>query len=310
MTGSRLPRRGVLAAGLAGALLPALGCEGPQVPAPDSPLRLATGPEGAVYREIGQAIADVVNREWPQAQLELLYTDASWENIRLLNRGEVELVLMNIDIAESEGSGALALGRLFESVFHVVVPADAGVRSLWDLDGREIACGLPLSGSRFTAQAIFEVVGIRPRLRDYSQAASATALMDGEVEAVVSLTGMPTPALAQLGEHGGFALLSLADVVEEVVAATPMHYMPVTVPVSMYPGLGSAQTLAVPTLLGADARLPEEIAWRLTGLVFDHAAELSQVRPEAGQINVRTGAATVPVPLHPGAARWFREHKP
>lgn len=307
MTTPPLSRRQVLSLGAALGLLTSCGTRnGGEV---RTRLGLATGPEGAVYREIGHAIADLVHRERPDIGIDIRYTDAAWENILLMDEGEVDLMLANIDVAQTEETPAKALGRLFESIFHVIVPKSAEIDGLEDLDGRVIACGQPLSGTRYMAQVIFEDAGIAPTIRDFSQTASMEELARGEVDAVVSLTGMPMPALLNAEDREQYTLLPLGRTVDDVVRARPMHYLPVDVPASMYPGLGSARTLAVPTLLLADPALDEELAADLTGLIFEHTRELSQAHPGAGSINDRTGSATVPIPLHPGAERWFREHK-
>lgn len=300
-------RRRLLA--LAGALGLLAGCSTAALQQPPT-LRLATGPEGAVYREIGGAIADIINRHWPQTQVEVRYTDAAWENIMLMEQGSVDLALANIDVIHGERSNVLALGRLFDSVFHVVVPRSSDITQLEDLDGLTIACGQRLSGTRYTSEAVFTAARIAPELLDFSQSAAMDALDDGEVDAVVSLTGMPTPALVDSSEHAEYRLLPLGTTVDAVLDAQPMHYLPVTIPSSMYPGLGSVQTLVVPTLLVVNPALDGDVAKGLTGLVFDNARRLSQAHPGAGQINVRTGSATVPVPLHRGATRWFQENKP
>lgn len=262
-----------------------------------------------MYREIGGAIAEVIRLQWPQTQVQVRYTDAAWENILLMEQGEVDLALANIDVIHGEQSDVLALGRLFDSVFHVLVPRDSEIQRLEDLDGLRIACGQRFSGTRYMSEAIFTEAGITPELRDLSQTASMEALNAGEVEAVVSLAGMPTPALADAAELTDYRLLPLGTVVDTMVRAHPMLYLPVTIPSSMYQGLGSVRTLVVPTLLVVTPGFTDQLASDMTGLVFDNARYLSQAHPGAGQINVRTGSATVPVSLHPGAADWFRQHK-
>lgn len=307
MNDSAISRRRVLA--LAGALGLLTGCGASGAPR-ESTLRLATGPEGAVYREIGGAIAEVIGQQWPQTRVQVRHTDAGWENVILMAQGSVDLALTNIDIIYGEQSSVLALGRLFDSVFHVIVPRHSEIQTLDDLDELRIACGQRLSGTRYMAETIFAETGIAPQLSDFSQSASMAALDAGEVDAVVSLTGMPTPALVDAAEHADYRLLPLGAAVDAVLDAHPMHYLPVTIPSSMYPGLGSVRTLVVPTLLVVDPGFDDDLATGLTGLVFDNAGQLSQAHPGAGQINVRTGSATLPVPLHPGATRWFQENKP
>ncbi|TCB98446.1 TAXI family TRAP transporter solute-binding subunit [Micromonospora zingiberis] len=300
-------RRAVLGAGL-GALVALTGCTG-RVPRAPEPLRLATGPPGAVYREIGQAYADILRRAWPARTVEVLHTAAAVENARLIDGRDAELAFVNCDVAV-EHPEIRALSRVFDSVVHVVVPADSSIHSATDLHGRAVAGGLAESGTRFVVTRLAELLGLRLDFHALSQADSVAALRAGRVDAVVSLTGMPTPAVSQLAAGGDVRLLDLTDEVATMAAEHPLDYFPVTIPATMYPPMASVVTLAVPTLLVAHASMAADLARYLTGLLFDHAEELSGVRPEASQINPRTGAATAPVALHPGARDWFRAAKP
>ncbi|MEQ3551827.1 TAXI family TRAP transporter solute-binding subunit [Pseudonocardia nematodicida] len=308
-----LSRRGLLratgtlaGAALGGGLLSACTSS---PPGPPAPFRLATGPEGAVYREIGAALASVLDRGWGRPVVELVYTDSAPENLALLSEGRAEMAFLNIDVAAGE-EGVAALARVFDSVLHVVVPANDGPAGLRDLDGRPVAAGLPLSGTRFVTERLLAAAGSTPVLRTYSQADSVRAFRAGEVDAVFSLTGMPTPAVTELARGGDVRLLDLTAQVDALVRAHPLEYVPVVVPATMYPPMESAPAPAVPTLLAVSPSMDAELAHWLTGMLFTHAPQLSQVRQEAGQINPRTGAATTPVALHPGARRWFRERKP
>lgn len=295
--------------GLAGlGALTLAGCAAP-VPERPSAFRLATGPEGAVYREIGQALAAVIDREWPDGAVEVLFTSAAVENAELLASGGAEAAFVNVDVAQGFEERISALARVFDSVLHIVVPSDSPIGSLADLDGRSVAAGLDRSGTRFTMNAVAARIGLELDVRDLSQTDSVEALRRGEVDALVSLTGMPTPAISQLAGRD-VRFLDLGEALDDVVAAAPLAYFPVTIPGAVYPGIGSAATLAVPTLLAVPRTMDDELAAFLTACLFDNALELSRVRPEAGQINPRTGAATTPVALHPGAVSWFRAAKP
>lgn len=314
----RLPdRRGVLRLGALGVLgiaaSPLLAACGSSLPSPRR-LRMATGPAGAVFLEVGRAFAPLLEREWPGAQVRVDSTAASSDNADRLVDGSADLGFVNVDVAREHPGDLVALARVFDSVLHVVVPEGSDVRSFADLEGRPVAGGLLESGSRYVVDRLVEVTGTRPDLRSYTQRASVQALQDGTVDAVVSLTGMPTPAVqtlatTRLSDGGGTRLLDLAEETRELERRHPEEYFTVTIPSSMYPPMTAATTLTVPSLLACRADLPRDVARTVTRVLLDHSQELSDVRPEAGQINARTAASTVPVPLHAGAADHFRAAK-
>jgi len=83
-----------------------------------------------------------------------------------------------------------------------------------------------------------------------------------------------------------------------------------------YAGVPATRTVAVPNVLPARDDLPDDLVYAITDTVFRHTGSITsagrggaEALPEAWQINVRTGISTASVPLHPGAAAWFRDRK-
>ncbi|MGO1316960.1 MAG: TAXI family TRAP transporter solute-binding subunit [Cellulomonadaceae bacterium] len=299
---------GALAAAGAGAAV--LGGCSRALPAPQ-PLRLATGPAGAVYREMGGALVELWNEVWDAPAVTQVLTGASVDNLALLLSGEVELGLVNVDVAAERRTEVRALLRIFDSVLQVVVPAASPVRRLADLDGLPVSVGLPGSGTRFLTDRLLEAAGIEVRAIELGQLDASHALLADEVEAFITLTAMPTPAvewlLDQPGE--GFRFLNLEDEAARLHAAHRGEYLDVVVSTAVYPGAATTPTVAVPTLLAARPDLPDDVAELLVRTTLEEAARLRSLRPEAWQINPRTAVATAPVPLHPGAAAWLRSVK-
>ncbi|OZF05473.1 MULTISPECIES: TAXI family TRAP transporter solute-binding subunit [Nocardiaceae] len=311
----RIDRRtllaGVSAVSLA-ALLPA--CSSRPVPSVDSML-LATGPAGATYRETGTALAERWNDALARDVVDIVETDAAVDNAALLTAGSVDLGFVNADVAKPYASDFSALFRVFDSVLHLAVMADGPVRTLQDLPGMRVAIGLPGSGTRFTALRLLDSAGLAVTPLSYGQDDAARALLSGELDAVFSLTAMPTPALDSLVKNASASgraveFLDLAVETEAVRSAFPGEYVGVVISRTVYPDIASSRTLAVPTFVLVRNEFPRDLARFLTASTFENVRALSVNRPEADQINPRTGAATTPIPLHPGAADWFREHKP
>jgi TRAP-type uncharacterized transport system substrate-binding protein len=45
----------------------------------------------------------------------------------------------------------------------------------------------------------------------------------------------------------------------------------------------------------------------MTKSLFDHLDRLVQTHPAAKDINIKNAATGLPIPLHPGAERYYRE---
>lgn len=311
----RFSRRALLLA--AGGLL--VGCsqrpEGEKVH-----LRLATGPAGAVYRRIGGSIAEHISEQVPGATVSTVPSRASTDNIRMLRSGEVHLGLTSLDaLIMPDGSapeGLSAVCRLYDSHLHLVVMAGSPIDEFGDLEDKRVSLGARDSGTEFTSLRVLELSGVNVDRRYLSQAASAAALRDGEIDAMFSLTGVPTPAITELAQQHPIRLLPLEEQADALVRAFPGPYAPATIPATAYAGVPATRTVAVPNVLLVRTDLPEDLVYAITDTIFTHTGTITSVGrdgaeavPEAWHINVRTGISTASIPLHPGAAAWFRDRK-
>ena len=301
-------RAAVVAAGAA-------GCTSTEPPAP-AELVLATGPEGAVFREIGGALAAALADELPSTRVVERQTAASVENVRLLRSGEVHLGLSSLDplvdgalLSAEDPGGISAVGRLYDSFMQVAVPAGSPLRTLADLAGRPVSFGPSESGTEFTATRLLSLLGIEVDARRMAHADAAEQLIAGSLDAFLALTGIPTPAIADNLAQFPLRLLDLPAEAEQLAKAYPGPYVPATIPATTYGNLGPCHTFAVPNLLLARSSLAADVVEVVTRTVFTQSARIAAGHPEASRINVRTGIATGQVPLHRGAERWFRSTK-
>jgi TRAP-type uncharacterized transport system substrate-binding protein len=313
-------------------------------------LRIATGPPGGVLRGMGAALATALRPKFPGTRIWLIPTDASLDNLALLRRGEADLGFAALDTAVGDqdpgeqtienppgnptaedrpgpaaaigsqrshapvtGSGGAdltATARLFDSWMRVLVRADSSITQLRQLDGLAIAAGAAGSGTRFGLRRLVKLVNITPTLVTASQDEGAAALVSGSVDAFVTFSGVPTPAVVGLLRATRIRMLPLT-----FEGATMNHrfggvYTSATLPATAYSGLAGISTFTTPNLLLVRPDLKDSVVRIITATLFDDRASIARDHPEASQINIRTGVQTAPIQLHPGAARYFRTVKP
>jgi TRAP transporter TAXI family solute receptor len=310
-----LSRRAILA-GAAGGLLAACSRQPDVDPVH---LRLATGPAGAVYRRIGGALAQHITERVPGVTVTTVPSGASTENIRMLRAGDVQLGLSSLDATiTSDGrgpDGISAVCRLYDSHLHLVVLAGSAIAEFGDLAGKRVSLGARDSGTEFTSVRVLALGPMNTDGRNLSQAASASALRDGHIDAMFSLTGVPTPAITELAERHPIRLIPLDAQADALFTTYPGPYAPATIPATAYAGVPATHTVAVPNVLLARNDLPDDLVYAITDTIFTHTGPISSATrdaeplPEAWQINVRTGISTGSIPLHPGATAWFRDRK-
>ncbi|MET8757132.1 TAXI family TRAP transporter solute-binding subunit [Lentzea sp. NPDC004782] len=290
---------------LLGAALGLAGCTPRKVDAPRE-LVLATGPDGAVFREVGGALAEALAEQLPGTKVVPLPTAASVENLKLLASGKAQLALSSLDPIDDPRS-VRAVGRLYDSFMQIAVPAGSPIAKFRDLAGKRISLGPKGSGTEFTGTRMLNHFGVSAMVELMAHAEASRRVAEGSLDAMLALTGIPTPAIT--GLRGNVKLVDIPD--EAAAFADTFHgpYIPATIPAKTYDALPSNKTFAVPNLLLAHESLSADVVEIVTRTVFTETARIVGGHPEAARINVRTGIATGMVPLHDGAARWFRSVK-
>ncbi|WP_407565080.1 TAXI family TRAP transporter solute-binding subunit [Streptomyces sp. 184] len=135
------------------------------------------------------------------------------------------------------------------------------------------------------------------------------ALHAGEVDHVFGATTLPAPSIA--AAVGGARRLELAPLPADLVAHLARRYgcTPGVIPAGTYPGLhtGDVATCFAGTVLVVSADLADDTAYALTRLLLGALVRLPDVHPSLAAFNPNTAWRNVPAPLHPGAARAYRE---
>jgi TRAP transporter TAXI family solute receptor len=126
---------------------------------------------------------------------------------------------------------------------------------------------------------------------------------------VLRLLVQPTPAVADLAGDTGIRLLTLGAEQHSLLAVYGDMYSARTIATSVYQLPEQVNTIGIPNVLVVRADMPEETARRLTELLFDAKPRLVAAHVEARRLEQRAALSTYPVPLHPGAARYYRDTK-
>ncbi|SCE68008.1 hypothetical protein GA0070618_0109 [Micromonospora echinospora] len=303
-----------LLAVLVGAAMPALAACRDETVEPIR-IRIATGSPTAVYHAFGESLATILNRELPGVQASVVVTAASAENVHLVATGSAELGFTQADVlsgAPNAHPGVVAVARVYDDLLHLVTTAGSPVRTLADLRGRRVSVGAPGSGTGITAGRLLDVAGLdggvvrRERL---GLDDSVSALREGRLDAFFFSGGLPVRAIEQLAGATGIRLVDLGEWTEPLRRSHREVYVSRDIPSSAY-GADPVTTVANPNYLVVGADVPEALVREVTRLLMERREELAAAHPAAGRMSARSAIATVPLPLHPGAAAWYRENKP
>ena len=96
-----------------------------------------------------------------------------------------------------------------------------------------------------------------------------------------------------------------ADVVRRVGRDV---YRPAVIPAGTYDGqTEAAETAAIQNVLVTHEGVPQDVVYRMTKAMFEHLDQLVAAHVAARDISRDIAAEGLPVPLHPGAAAYYKE---
>jgi TRAP transporter TAXI family solute receptor len=276
-------------------------------------LRIAAGNPGGVYYKLAQPLASAWQADLGIDRPEVLQTQGSPDNVLKVLAGQADVAFVAADVAADRYQAHpdfATLARIHDDYLHIVVRADSDIRSVSQLSGHRIAIGSPQSGVEFIAKWLLVAVGLQdsvgttPRGLDDSVA----ALLNHEVDAFFWSGGLPTPKLAEPDNRSRLRLLDLADVLPKLQALNQV-YSTATIPASTYSQPLPVTTLVVPNFLVVPRSMPDNVAEALVTGLFAARRQLASANRAALSIDVHPGIETQPIPLHPGALRYYRAQK-
>ena len=285
-------------------------------------LSIATGGTGGVYFPIGGGLAELINQHVEGYMTVAEVTGASVENMGLISRGDSDLALALSDTVFQaySGTGAFegrqigelrALASIYPNAVQIVTLAGSGIEGLQDLKGKHVSVGAPGSGTEVNAQTLLEANGITydditPERLNFNE--TADALRDGDIDAGIWSVGPPTSSIMNLAATGDIALVGLTeDEIAKAREAEPV-FAPYTLASGLYDGVeGEVATISIPNALVVHEEMDEELAYQITKVIFERVEDLRAIHPAANDTTVEFTMSSTPIPLHPGAIRYYEE---
>jgi TRAP transporter TAXI family solute receptor len=290
--------------------------------AAQSQLSIATGGTGGVYYPMGGGLAEVINNHVEGMSATAEVTGASVENMGLIATGDADLALAHADTVQQAHSGTgrfegqelpmiRAVASLYANMVQIVTTADSGIESIDDLAGKRVSVGAPGSGTEVNAQTLLEANGMsfddfEAQRLNFNE--TADALANGDIDAGFWSVGAPTSSILNLATTQDIRMISLTE--EQVAAAVEADptFAALSLKGGTYEGLDEdVTTIGVPNVLVVSSETDEETVYKITKAMYENIADLRAVHPAAEETTIEFTMNATPVPLHPGALRYFEE---
>jgi len=281
-------------------------------------IRLGTAALGGVYYPIGQGLASLVTQHAAGVSMVPIVTRGAVENPRLVSSGELDMALTNADLAffAHEGQAPyegpldiLAVGALHPSILHLITRANSGFSTFAELRGKRVALGAAggptVSLTRLLLAAHdMSLDDIVPSFLSYTDGFSQ--LGDGNVDAAFALAGYPAAAILQTQATHELRFLQIQpEIVAQFITDNPYYYL-FDIPQEVYDMEISSGVLAVANLMIVRGSKTSDAVFNIVESIYANLEQLQETNAIAQQIDPSQNG-NLPIPLHPGAARYFNQ---
>jgi TRAP transporter TAXI family solute receptor len=285
-------------------------------------LVILTGSTSGVYYPLGNALSDIFMKSIPGVRSSVQVTRGSVENLRLLEAGDGELAFSLGDTVSAARKGNAEAGfrapliklrgiaAIYPNYVQLVVSEASGVKTLADLKGKRVSVGPKPSGTELNARAIIAAAGMtyadfgRVDYLPFGQ--SAKLIEQGDLDATLQSAGLGVDSIRHLSTAVPIRLLAVPR--ETVLKIGDPAYVPSVIPARTYEGQGEpVETVAVVNFLVTREGLSADTVYAMTKSIFENLNQLVQTHPAARAITVKDAVTAMPLPLHPGAERYYRE---
>ena len=293
------------------------------MPAADrTAVTLGTATPGGGFPVYGAAFAETIHAADPSLEIQQRHTKGSTENVPLLERGELDLALVQGEVAYEAIAGVgrppadlRILTAMYSTPGMLVVRADSPYRSIADLEGQPVAFGARGSGLVILARYVLDGIGLDQQ-KDFqaifldAAGDGPTMVMDGRAAALWGGgIGWPGFAAVAQGPAGARFLAPSAQEIERI-RAKHAFLKPLTIPAGSYPGQdGAINSVGSWSFVMTRPTLSDDVAYRLARALHRGEADLAKRLPQAAETTAANTVAAVPRAdlIHPGVARYLRE---
>jgi uncharacterized protein len=284
-------------------------------------INVLTGGTSGVYYPLGVAIGKIYSDRLPNVRTQVQATKASVENLILLQqgRGEIAFALGDSMKAAWEGDAEAGfktrldrlrtIGAIYPNYIQIVATADSGIKTLADLKGKSLSVGAPKSGTELNSRAILAAAGLSYKdigKVEYLPFAESVDLMKNrQLDATLQSAGLGVASLKDLSTSTEITVVSVP---RETVDKIGPPFVAAMIPANTYTGQEKdVPTAAVVNYLVTSSAVSDDLAYQMTKLIFESLPELANAHAAGKEIKLENAAAGSPVPLHPGAMRYYRE---
>lgn len=287
-----------------------------------------TGTAGNTYG-VAVAAASLINKYsplpgMPKLNISVVPGKGTTEHTRQLIEGTIDVGLSNTFIAVDAynavdewakfGSKGKDLRILFSATAmatQIYVLADGPVKTFWDIKGKRVADQPKAMSAQRLNAAVFEAAGWNQdkdmKMTYYpTLVAQFDSIRDGHSDVIIMSTGYPSAGTLELFTIKNCRVIPIPDEIAKKAVSKNPAWSRITMPANIYPKQDyPVPTTGYVTLWAATTRLPDEVAYEICKILYDHYKEGVEMFKPYGEF--KDLFVDFAVPYHAGAAKYWKE---
>lgn len=284
-------------------------------------INVLTGGTSGVYYPLGVALAKVYGDKIEGVRTQVQSTRGSVENLILLQQGKGEIAFTLGDSLKLAWEGDEEAGfeakldklrgiaAIYPNYIQIVASKASNITSLADLKGKSLSVGAPKSGTELNARAIFKAAGLSyndlKKVEYLPFAESVELIKNRRLDATLQSAGLGVASLKDLSASVDITVVAIPA---DVIARLGAPFIEAAIPANTYKGQDAeVRTVAVANFLVTSAAVSDDLAYRMTRQLFENIPDLVAAHEAASGIRLDAALRGMPVPLHPGAEKYYRE---
>jgi len=283
-------------------------------------LTLGTSTTGGTYFVLGGGWAKIMGENLDGVEISVQEGGGPATNIQLIQQGKMELGFATINVAYQGWHGLdwakgvkydkiRSIFPMYSSFLQIYTLDKNLITSIYDLEGKHVSTGTPGNTSEIAGKAVLEVLGVTPdKISMLSASGQIDALKDNITDANITVTGLPGPFMLDLETTHNPRLIGLSD--EDLVKIREEYpsFFKGIIPKGTYKNQQEdIMTVAFWNITVASKDLSDDLVYNLVKATFDNKEALITVNPAIKQLSPENIQYCIPIPLHPGALKYYRE---
>ncbi len=301
-----------------------------QVPAEWKFLKFAGGAAAGTFTPLTAKLSELINQNIPGVNASSTL-GGGYSNAEAINSGKIQLAMdqattlsdVYYGLSEKYKGKELKdiryLASMHPAVMYIYVPKRSPIKDFSEVARKpwRIATGPVGSFTYNFVETLLKVHGTS--IKDLEQrggtahrvyyAEGVNMMKDGHLDVMTHFTGLHASVLMDAAAMpGGIRFLELAPEKQNQLMKELYGTTDYLLPKEMYPGIEKDYpTIAFfqPVIVHKD--MPEELAYRITKVIWDNLKEIQAIGTFAKDIKLKTAFKGVTIPMHPGAERYYRE---